>query len=231
MDHDDAIREMSVERYLLEELSGSEREEFEEHLFACAACADDLKSGMRFVDAARAELRQPGYGAAAAPKRSLTDWISWLWRPSFLAPALAACLLLLVLDGFVFRPRLKQELAAAQTPAILKDLLLSGGSTRGTSPAEVAARRNGFFLLSVDIPAESRFPAYRCSLYSPSGALIWTANLPASEVNNTITIQVPAASTAEGMNTLVVDGLPADGPSDGRPVTLARHPFHLQLKD
>jgi len=39
MDHDTSIKTMAAERYLLEELSSSERDEFELHFFECLECA------------------------------------------------------------------------------------------------------------------------------------------------------------------------------------------------
>ena len=55
MNHDQAIREQAVERYLLGELAEDARARFEEHFFDCAICAADLKTGAIFVDALRAE--------------------------------------------------------------------------------------------------------------------------------------------------------------------------------
>ena len=39
MDHSEAMRLMASEKYLLDELSPTELEEFEEHLFGCHDCA------------------------------------------------------------------------------------------------------------------------------------------------------------------------------------------------
>ena len=66
MNHDDAIREQTVERYLLGELPEDARALFEEHFFDCALCASDLKNGAVFIDALRANP-QP----VASPQRSI----------------------------------------------------------------------------------------------------------------------------------------------------------------
>ncbi|MGH9560390.1 MAG: anti-sigma factor family protein, partial [Terracidiphilus sp.] len=39
MNHTEAVEQMTVEQYLLGELDGSAREDFEEHLFNCPECA------------------------------------------------------------------------------------------------------------------------------------------------------------------------------------------------
>ena len=50
MNHNEAVREQAVERYLLGELPEDARARFEEHFFDCALCAADLKDGAVFVD-------------------------------------------------------------------------------------------------------------------------------------------------------------------------------------
>ena len=56
MNHEDTLREMSVERYLLGELTGDSRNQFEEHLFECPLCSAELKSGVEMLEGARLEL-------------------------------------------------------------------------------------------------------------------------------------------------------------------------------
>jgi anti-sigma factor RsiW len=63
MNHDDAIREQAVERYLLGELAEDARVRFEEHFFDCTVCASELTTGTLFVDALRTDRQ------AAAPSR------------------------------------------------------------------------------------------------------------------------------------------------------------------
>lgn len=42
MDHEEALRTNSLEGYVLNDLDPSEREEFEEHLFSCLVCAEEI---------------------------------------------------------------------------------------------------------------------------------------------------------------------------------------------
>ena len=42
IDHQDAVKSLMAERYLLGELNASEREAYEEHLFSCDACFDQF---------------------------------------------------------------------------------------------------------------------------------------------------------------------------------------------
>ena len=94
MNHVDADREMSVEKYLLGELQGEARDRFEEHLFECQQCANDLKAAVLFAEAARDELAtEVPVRVPVAEKKA--GWFDWLLQPVWMAPALAACLFLL----------------------------------------------------------------------------------------------------------------------------------------
>ena len=53
MDHQQAIATHATERYLLNELGDTERDAFEEHYFACATCAEDVRTGARMKDGVR----------------------------------------------------------------------------------------------------------------------------------------------------------------------------------
>jgi len=59
MDHSEAVRMQAGEKYVLGELSPVLREEYEEHFFACVACALEVKAAAAFVDNACDVLRQP----------------------------------------------------------------------------------------------------------------------------------------------------------------------------
>src|SRR5690242_20940812 len=60
-DHQEAVKNLMAERYLLGELNASEREAYEEHLFSCDTCFEQVKAGTEFVG----HLRQ--IGAEEAP--------------------------------------------------------------------------------------------------------------------------------------------------------------------
>lgn len=47
---------LAAERYLLDEMSGEQRESFEEHFFTCDACAEDLRAAAAMMQGARAGL-------------------------------------------------------------------------------------------------------------------------------------------------------------------------------
>ena len=224
MTHDEALRDMLTERYVLGELENGVRDEFEAHLFDCELCAADLKATRMFADGVRHEGRVIA-SPAEKPKRG--SWVDRLFAPWLMGPALAACLLLLAFQMFVTRPRLERAVAEAQTPAFLNSLVLAGGSSRGVKAIEVTAPKNGAFLLEVDIPTEAKYSGYRCSLYSPAGETFWTGDLSAERAGDTVSLRVPVARTSAGVNALVVEGI---AKATGETVVIARHPFELTIQ-
>jgi Putative zinc-finger len=227
MNHQDALQEMAVERYLLGELSGEALDRFEEHLFDCPLCVTDLRAGTTFIDAARTELRT---ALAGAPVRENPfQWASWLLRPSFLAPALAACLLVVGVESFILVPGMRREVARVETPSVLNNLVLANAGARGDSVAEIVAPQRGAFLLSVDIPGRSGFSSYLLSLYSPLGAVVWQTKILPQQAIDTVQIHVPTDITKAGLNTLLVQGLPVVDGSGGKLEDLARYRFQLNV--
>jgi Putative zinc-finger len=93
MEHQDAIRSQTADRYLLGELAGGERDEFESHFFECEECADAVRTGVLFIDNAAAEFptlttRVPS--VQPKPASSWADWFRFDWRqPAFVLPLLA----------------------------------------------------------------------------------------------------------------------------------------------
>src|SRR5580698_10263692 len=69
MEHLEAIQLKATERYLLGELSGDLREQFEDHFFNCFECAQDVEAGAIFVDSARQILGRESAQAGTAVRR------------------------------------------------------------------------------------------------------------------------------------------------------------------
>ncbi|MFN7925497.1 MAG: zf-HC2 domain-containing protein [Bryobacteraceae bacterium] len=79
MDHQLAQSSGSVERYLLNDLTESEREAFEAHYFDCPHCAEDLRWGASFLDNAAAHFRkQKLTKAGLANRQGAPAWAIWV---------------------------------------------------------------------------------------------------------------------------------------------------------
>lgn len=233
MTHVEAQRDMSVERYLLGELQGDARDEFEDHLFDCAFCAADLRAGADFAEG----LRATGPKLVAMPARpnastgtwktKASSWAaSWL-QPWIAAPALAACMGIIAVQSFVIQPRLHRELAEAKMPGVIDVVPLNGATRSLDATSEVQAHQGGLVYIALDIPAEPRFRSYRCTLISPAGKPVWHINVSPGQANDILTIKLPVGSTASGLNVLKVEGIPmAEG---GQAVSLVQRSFRLKI--
>lgn len=116
MDHAEAARKFAAEQYLLGELSGAEREEFEEHFFYCSDCAAAVEAGTVLMANAREIFAEPGAFARPAVAERKSRWLIWSgWR---LAPAaaLAGWVLVAVLGYQVLRKPTDGQLVIA--PAV-----------------------------------------------------------------------------------------------------------------
>jgi hypothetical protein len=226
MNHQDATQTMVVEKYVLDELTPELRAEFEEHYFECAECAMDLRATTAFLDAAKAEFK-----AASATKRLPVAVPKtrgpWLWGPSIVMPALAACLLFIVYQNTVVVPRLHQQIAQFNSPEVVPSVSLIGGASRGGVIPSMTVPAGHPFLLLMDIPTQDRFSSYTCSLYSPIGKLAWQVHVSAQEARDTISITVPAADRMDGKYSLHVQGNTSVS-NPQTPVDLARYSFILK---
>jgi len=225
MNHKDALKEMAVERYLLGELRDASLENFEEHLFECPECAEDVRAGVTFIDSARTELKAPlrvPVPQVETPRR----WTSWFTSPWILAPALAACLLVLGFQTFVLQPRMKLELAQAQVPAVLNPLVLANAGARGDSIPEIVAIAHRSFVISLDVPTTGGFSSYLCSLFAPDGALVWQTTISPEQARDALLVSIPTDKTKEGLNTFLIQGLSAGGTLED----LTRYRFRVKIQ-
>jgi hypothetical protein len=224
MNHNDAIREQSVERYLLGELPEDARAQFEQHFFDCDICASDLKAGTAFVDTLRTDpqvVGSPQRKLQVVPNRAPRTWL----RP-WLAPVLAASLLVVAYQNILVLPGMRKAAAVAESPAVINTVILANISARGTDIPRLVAPAHGSFLVSVDVPSKSEYASYICSLYTSSGERLWQLPITTQQAENTVSLRVPTDKAAEGINDLRVLGVPSTG---GSPVEVGRYRFTLQI--
>jgi hypothetical protein len=223
MNHDEAIREQAVERYLLGELAEDARARFEEHFFDCTICASELKTGALFVDALRTDrqaARPSRPDIRLLPKRTAPRLRPWL------VPALAASLLVVAYQNVLVLPAMRRAANVAQAPAVMNNVVLANIDARGGDIPKVVAPALGSFLLSVDIPSKGDYASYICLLYNSSGEQLWQMPITVQQAENTVSLRVPTEKAASGTNELRVLGVPAAG---GSPVEVGRYRFSLQI--
>jgi len=225
MEHHDVMKGSLVEKYLLAELSPTEQEDFEAHYFDCEECALDLRLTDAFLEHTRSELK--AFPDVSAEPRGRI--LPFLPRPAWVIPALAAMLLLLVYQNMVVYPGLKHEVASLSQPEVLPSLALVNGNSRGEDIPSFSVGAAKPFLLSVDIPSEEGFSSYICTLYSPSGSLLWRSDVSTEQAQDSVSIRVLPRPEMNGLNLLLVQGISVSG-QQKTPVDLVRYRFKLQIQ-
>lgn len=226
MEHIDAVQTSAVEKYLLNELTPDQRDQFEEHYFGCVECADDLRATATFVDLAKSELKTHP-AAKPVPDKGRKQSRFFLWTPAFLVPALAALLMVVVYQNIVVFPHMRDEVATLGSAEILPSVSLLGNNSRSGEAHPALAPEGRPFELRVDIPTEDRFTSYTCELLSPSGASVWHVDVSPQQAKDTVAVLVPSVNGPVGNYTLVVRGHLKDSGGSGGD-QLARYPFVLQ---
>jgi len=212
MKHSEAVEQLAVERYLLEELDPDAREEFEEHLFDCQECALDLRAGTHFVNEAKAQL--PGIPDRAADRkagRTKPGFWLFLLRPALVAPAFAALMGIVVFQNAITFPALRN---AASQPRLVP-LTHLRPATRGAVHQTLLADPAHGIALQVDRPLDNDSAFYSIDLRDAQGKSIWTANVPVkadtSEQSPQLSIFIPGKGLANGSYALDVQGLGMQG--------------------
>jgi len=216
MNHTEAVEQLAVERYLLDELAPDAREAFEEHLFDCQECALDVRVGTLFVDEAKTQLPNlPGNSTAENRASRVRPGLwTFLLRPAFVAPAFAALLAVVIFQNAFTFPALRD---AANQPRLLP-LTHLRPATRGASHLVVNADHAYGAALQVDPPDASGSPvpaSYSVELLNAQGKSIWTTTVPvnprASDQNQELSLFIPGARIENGTYSLNVIGLDARG--------------------
>jgi hypothetical protein len=222
MEHEQAVQQMAVERYLLDELSPELREDFEEHLFDCAECSLDLRAGAAFVEEAKLQLpnlvsniASSAPATAPRPVTRRTNWLAWLQpvftRPAFAAPVFAALLLVIGYQNFATIPSLRSAVAQPR----LAPWVSFHTDTRGDAHLSVPADPAQGAVLLIQIPGDSGYASYSFDLYDPQGKRIWTqtaaAATQAAMGGGAFSLMIPGAGLAQASYTLVVSGVTPQG--------------------
>ena len=213
INHQDAVRSLMAERYLLGELNAGEREAYEKHLFSCDSCFEQVKAGTEFVG----HLRRIGAeepAANVAPPRWAQSLRSML-RPAP-AFALAACVLAgaSLYQNMITIPMLKG-------PQVELRFNLTE-QNRGSSV--VKAPRNSRIHLAVEFRHTQEFGSYEAHLQTSDGKAKWT--VPFLPSQDTIELSIYAGALQPGKYVLVVYGRDSDSKQE-----LARDPFTMQFTD
>jgi hypothetical protein len=234
MEHSEAIRLKAAEQYLLGELKGDLREQYEEHFFSCVECSEEVKAGAAFIDNARDILgtqENPALTAAPGGTRA-RDWFAILARPAWAVPAMAILLLTIAYQNTVLIPHMKTALSQATAPQTLPSFSLITENSRGGAPLAITVPSNKAFSLYLDIPPQGDFPVYRCEVESESGTPEFSLTVSREEAKEAVELLIPPFRLGQGNHVLIVRGDDGTGRGSGPGGTeVARYPFTLHFKN
>lgn len=228
MDHSEAIKIKAAEQYLLGELTGEEREQYEEHFFTCQECAMDVTAGAAFLDNAKEALRaEKEFTPSKRPH--MHRWFDLFLRPAFAVPALAMLALVVTYQSTIVIPHLKTSLTQATAPQAIPSFSLLAENSRGGNPVIIHAPRNKPFSIYLDIPPDKRFLSYNCELQTESGVTEFALRVPAEEAKDTVQLLIPASRLQSGRHILVIRGSGATQESGTAEPEIARYTFNLDF--
>jgi hypothetical protein len=217
--HDEAIKDLLAERYLLGELNAAEREAYEEHLFSCDTCFEQVRVGTEFVT----HLRNIGTEDPQAPL-----------APGFMSSLMASARqpltatffgLLLFTGGFAVLQRSEISHLKEPRPEIRSTLT---GVAHGSSDANlINVPKNSGLSLSVEYLRKGEFTSYQAQILTSSGKAMHTIALPETQVGTMASIVLPADALRPGQYSIVVFGRR----SDGSQKEVGRGVFELQFTD
>jgi hypothetical protein len=217
MDHQEAVRSMATERYLLGELDDAGRRSFEEHLFGCLECAADVEAATQLLVGVHPLL--PAVSAPPAVARPLRRVVSVFWPVP--VGALAASLVLVV--GAAYWGRALGARQAAIEPLPFQFLAVA----RAEPPEVVVSPEDRVLGLALGPSVGEAFSYYRCTLKSGAGATLSSSVMQARSGEDEMQLLVPIAGLPPGPYAIVTSGL--TGADDNGPGTeVGRYPFVLK---
>jgi hypothetical protein len=196
MNHEEAIDSHAAERYLLGELSGDQRDAFEEHYFGCDVCAADMQDGATLVAGVRAAGREanPFLARRDVRRRNLA--------PAFAVAASLLVALLAYQQFGVIKP-LRDDLESERAPRIAAVYTLRDVRADGQVVIDAAGSP---FTLDFDIPADPPSPSYTCTIKDAVGKARLSVPVSAAQARDPIPLTLHASTLGNGNYTLEVTG-------------------------
>jgi hypothetical protein len=194
MNHDDAIKSLAAERYILDDLDPAERDAFEEHFFDCTECTADVCDTAKIADGVRTGIR-------VVPVRHYSRW----------AAAAAGAAVAIGL-AYQYVPQIAGLRHRPSTPISQVARVTAGEQTieldaprAAQSPYVIVGKQS----VSIDfvIPVTDPHPAYICELRDEAGVIIGSMRVTTKEeASNPVTLVIPAGKIHSGNYTLAIRG-------------------------
>ncbi len=218
INHDDAMKDLMAERYLLGELNTAERDAYEQHLFSCDACFEQVKAGTEFVS----HLRHIGTEAPQATL--LPGFMSRLMTSARQSATMTAFTLLICVAGIsIYQQR---TINGLRRPQVTPSFFLSDGARAGGVKTLVLPP-NTRFGLNIQLLQSGDFDSYQGQILDQSGRLKWSFPISPEQIKDTIHLLLDSSVLGPGTYSVVVNGFTPDG----QRTEITRYGFQLQSKE
>lgn len=198
MKHEDCVKSLMAEKYILGELSGVECDQFEQHFFECLECAGAVRTLLQLQDGTKAALlperafirSRESVEITSAPSKSSklskpNKWFAWWIRPQAAFAGALAAVAIAVVSSYQ-NVQLRNQLH----PQAIHSVLLQP-ATRGDMPTVGSTNIGTFVLLEADLPAASGTLTWR--LQASDGRVAAEGTGPAPEAGLSFKVLVPGA--------------------------------------
>jgi hypothetical protein len=220
MEHPRIDDEQIIDRYLAAQLGPEDEALFEEHLFACAGCLEQVQWGEELRRGLRAVAAEEAARASVAV--GLMAWLRGR-RPGQLAGLAGLALALVLLPALLLwqqgeLSRLRQAGGQVATGSagfvgpVSDFLVVSLGVVRDAGDAVEIRPEPGkeAVLLSLELPVAT-FPRYRATLRNTAGKVLWQGEDLEPSLYDTLLVALPSSYLAPGGYRITVEGLSAAG--------------------
>ena len=209
MNHETAKQNLAVERYLLEEMTDEERNEFEEHYFTCSECAREVTTSHAFVSNLKADRDYRISGPVWKPWLELLRPPAWL-TPPVLQPVLAALFVAVIGVQNIYQlPALRHQLAESLAPRPVNDVVLRAATRAAAGEIRLAAGAD--LLLTTVLETQTTSASYSARVESEVGRTMLNVAGPFQPKASILQILIPRANLASGSYALVILGHPDEG--------------------
>lgn len=212
IDHETATKDLMAERYLLGELIGDELDSYEEHLFSCQTCFEQVKTGTELVN----HLRQ--IGPEAVP-----GFVSRIFTTILQPAAITALGLFLVTLGISIHQN--SVITKLKEPKAELRYTLVGIAHGSTDANLVKATKGASLSLNVEYARKAEFISYQVEVLSGAGKAMYVVALPENQLGNMASINMPSETLEPGQYSIVVFGHKSDGTRE----EAGRSMFELQF--
>ena len=203
----------AAEKYVLGEMTGELRDQFEEHYFDCMECAIDVKAAAAFIAASKdvfaeeaVKVQAPEDVSANNEAKKTHRWGGWL-KPLVAIPAVAALVAMTVYEGHKLKPRVPDAaITSSQNLVASSDFGLRGGDRVQSESTVVRVRQGDTIGLHFDFTPSQTFKAYLGEVQDEAGRVLLQISIPADRTNKEVKFVVPAGRLPAGNYVLQVYG-------------------------